>query len=134
MCGEKVMLELFIRHEVGSPPRMRGKAIAAPPLSAARRITPAYAGKRNLARFFAMISLDHPRMCGEKLSFAQTYCLRWGSPPHVRGKAGKRYVGTRGKGITPACAGKSDEFSFKIVAFRDHPRMCGEKFSISCNK
>ena len=30
-------------------------------------------------------------------------------------------------GITPACAGKSEDFKNFVKRFKDHPRMCGEK-------
>ena len=50
-----------------------------------------------------------------------------GSPPHMRGKV-RCFISTSdGNGITPACAGKSLDFALNVDAFRDHPRMCGEK-------
>ena len=58
---------------------------------------------------------------------------RWyavGSPPRVRGKVCFSVQRPLPQGITPACAGKSSG----IVAFwgyhRDHPRVCGEKYSL----
>ena len=50
-----------------------------------------------------------------------------GSPPHVRGKAKKLPPMQTRKGITPACAGKSESAPLVSMVFRDHPRMCGEK-------
>ena len=37
----------------------------------------------------------------------------------------------RPRGITPACAGKSVKVAFSRKMFQDHPRMCGEKYSIN---
>ena len=58
---------------------------------------------------------------------------RWyavGSPPRVRGKVCFSVQRPLPQGISPACAGKSSG----IVAFwgyhRDHPRVCGEKYSL----
>ena len=66
-------------------------------------------------------------MCGEKKVMRGAKDKRMGSPPHVRGKAGRRTSCTGIQRITPACAGKS--FEMKILKRRlwDHPRMCGEK-------
>ena len=51
-----------------------------------------------------------------------------GSPPRVRGKD-SHYQATQSKpGITPACAGKSFPSVSCLLEYRDHPRVCGEKF------
>ena len=66
-------------------------------------------------------------MCGEKCDGMQEIAGLSGSPPHVRGKAGKRsFTGTL-TGITPACAGKSGLQGSSRLLRGDHPRMCGEK-------
>ena len=52
-----------------------------------------------------------------------------GSPPHVRGKVRYSSPIPFDMRITPACAGKSMGESGTADAARDHPRMCGEKFS-----
>lgn len=46
-------------------------------------------------------------MCGEKKVMRGAKDKRMGSPPHVRGKAGRRTSCTGIQRITPACAGKS---------------------------
>ena len=51
---------------LGSPPRMRGKALAFGGESGRAGITPAYAGKSNCNPGSPQHWLDHPRMCGEK--------------------------------------------------------------------
>ena len=67
-------------------------------------------------------------MCGEKRSDSSVRKIYLGSPPHVRGKGGKRQSGSEGLGITPACAGKRSEQGSVHSSREDHPRMCGEKF------
>ena len=52
-------------------------------------------------------SQDHPRVCGEKYSFAHFFSPSLGSPPRVRGKVEWRNP--------------------EIYADEDHPRVCGEK-------
>ena len=46
ICGEKLRVCPALKNPVGSPPRMRGKAFGSAAFLFARRITPAYAGKR----------------------------------------------------------------------------------------
>ena len=50
-----------------------------------------------------------------------------GSPPHVRGKVYEQMLQQAGRGITPACAGKSEYDPSAVRMAKDHPRMCGEK-------
>ena len=56
-------------------------------------------------------------------------CFLPGSPPHVRGKAGKSILACYSFRITPACAGKSRKCGPTCTLFWDHPRVCGEKAS-----
>ena len=46
-------------------------------------------------------------MCGEKAARPVRLMFLQGSPPHVRGKEGRKYMSSYLDGITPACAGKS---------------------------
>ena len=50
-----------------------------------------------------------------------------GSPPRMRGKAGKHRGHVPASRITPAYAGKSPGDENRQDAARDHPRVCGEK-------
>ena len=45
----------------------------------------------------------------------------------MRGKGVKQYTADRVVGITPAYAGKSTVGYEESIAYRDHPRLCGEK-------
>ena len=53
-----------------------------------------------------------------------------GSPPRVRGKVGHAVVVPRPVGITPACAGKRRTADRRRHRRGDHPRVCGEKWSM----
>ena len=66
VCGEKLLTLMSTTPFSGSPPRMRGKVRQAMELDGVKRITPAYAGKRNQSIFPAGRKSDHPRVCGEK--------------------------------------------------------------------
>ena len=48
---------------------MRGKAAILSVSAISLRITPAYAGKRNLNFNNVEVDGDHPRLCGEKTAF-----------------------------------------------------------------
>ena len=66
-------------------------------------------------------------MGGEKcIPFSKSESIT-GSPPRRRGKAGKNGGCDFGDRITPAWAGKSLSGLKKGPAFKDHPRMGGEK-------
>ena len=113
----------------GSPPRVRGKVPEQSSYSQAWGITPACAGKRRRLFTSWVMSRDHPRVCGEKVSSTSPIkCLK-GSPPRMRGKVDLSLKVVRVLGITPACAGKSCPFLRRTSPRRDHPRVCGEKRS-----
>ena len=87
VCGEKSPICLDSLPLVGSPPRMRGKALRRHQGSHRTGITPAYAGKRQMWSMLLASARDHPRVCGEKTSSRQRTVAPSGSPPRVRGKA-----------------------------------------------
>ena len=66
---------------------MRGKAEVPPAKFSAMRITPAYAGKRQIHRSAERPLKDHPRLCGEKWDSIIDWFDGLGSPPPMRGKA-----------------------------------------------
>ena len=106
VCGEKVAHPLYHTRKGGSPPRMRGKAEPEAAPRPALRITPAYAGKRQMVLVALDRSRDHPRVCGEKAQTAQQTETQKGSPPRMRGKAYQYAEYCIGCRITPAYAGK----------------------------
>ena len=126
-CGEKatpLYRGSFIR---GSPPRVRGKAGQRRRSEGYPRITPAGAGKRARAFGVRCGSRDHPRGSGENRMRGDLLSLNKGSPPRVRGKAEVASLMLKGRGITPAGAGKSSRARAHSPPRRDHPRGCGEK-------
>ena len=70
-------------------------------------------------------------MCGEKIHQLLPCRGARGSPPRVRGKVPQRVQWPLQSGITPACAGKSSRQPGAGRWRRDHPRVCGEKFTLS---
>ena len=68
MRGEKYPISGQAVLQLGSPPHARGKE-AHPEFEGSQiRITPACAGKRYFIHHGRILSKDHPRMRGEKLS------------------------------------------------------------------
>ena len=126
-CGEKLIDEIQIEFNSGSPPRMRGKAAYFGGPHAQVRITPAHAGKRQFPMVWVIRLRDHPRACGEKSMLVRRPIAATGSPPRMRGKAGIGLVFMWWGGITPAHAGKSPPCNLHPSPRRDHPRACGEK-------
>ena len=127
MCGEKQAQMDCIQLSLGSPPRMRGKAVPVAAVAVAAGIIPAYAGKRIKLRKRHSICGDHPRVCREKFTFFSRGISQSGSPPRMRGKDhGLQHIAPDA-GITPACAGKRNSWAVHWTIQRDHPRMCGEK-------
>ena len=55
-----------------------------------------------------------------------------GSPPPMRGKGGVKVLSATERRITPAYAGKSQQFPDRFRFLVDHPRLCGEKASVVC--
>ena len=113
--GEKSYRRNRVNINRGSPPLARGKDRKTEEKPTCFGITPACAGKSKVNVTGLGDSEDHPRLRGEKRS-----CLppgRWclGSPPLARGKAASSRLLVMLKRITPACAGKSALFVFKLV-------------------
>ena len=91
---------------------MRGKAASGIHNHAAAGITPAYAGK-------SFVKFGTTEMCK-------------GSPPRMRGKARPWRKHKQEARITPAYAGKSVLRLNHTHINKDHPRVCGEKFTLKC--
>ena len=66
VCGEELCFVVLILSHMGSPPRVRGKAITYVIICQEKGITPACAGKRATAAALRRRRRDHPRVCGEK--------------------------------------------------------------------
>ena len=127
VCGEKSRCPAQSPARRGSPPRVRGKVRSSAVYCTPPRITPACAGKSQIQRGVLYTAEDHPRVCGEKTLRIDVFDASVGSPPRVRGKVHRVSVFVHDHGITPACAGKSAVLARVVIAYRDHPRVCGEK-------
>ena len=106
ICGEKQVSGLARSEPGGSPPHMRGKARPAAAPTSFFGITPAYAGKSRWKNTAALLSRDHPRICGEKSLPPRPMRAQRGSPPRMRGKVTATPANAGATGITPAYAGK----------------------------
>ena len=129
LCGEKGMRAERKSLLAGSPPPMRGKVSPVLVRAIPDRITPAYAGKSTPLYQLSFSAMDHPRLCGEKRRFHCNFQRRLGSPPPMRGKVCTVRCGFLGMGITPAYAGKRFRGQRGSKIYKDHPRLCGEKFT-----
>ena len=105
VCGEKRLLRVSVDPYLGSPPRVRGEAIKKSSVCVMTRITPACAGRSMSCARATILTLDHPRVCGEKARSTLLVQNRLGSPPRVRGEA-LRAPALPVNRITPACAGR----------------------------
>ena len=127
VCGEKPVTTRFASSFWGSPPRMRGKVQLQPWQPTALGITPACAGKSAAQSLDRLCAGDHPRVCGEKVSWGNRHQEGLGSPPRMRGKVISSLQCDFLSGITPACAGKRKRSRLQRSGTGDHPRVCGEK-------
>ena len=126
VCGENLIRAQFVPACPGSPPRVRGKRAVGFALLCGTGITPACAGKTLQLRHCTLQVRDHPRVCGENKEPSAGCGRRPGSPPRVRGKPGQICKRHDGRGITPACAGKTSLDRSGQRNSGDHPRVCGE--------
>ena len=106
---------------------MRGKANLMFRVLRVKGITPAYAGKSQIASNPRRSGRDHPRVCGEKQCVCRFLLSAVGSPPRMRGKGVNPCNQRVAVRITPACAGKSCSGCCSCSCAGDHPRVCGEK-------
>ena len=125
--GEKFHSAAEIDEKMGSPPHRRGKVIVNLILTKGHRITPAWAGKRVCFPASVPPVQDHPRVGGEKHLSGTTDNRPQGSPPRGRGKVGPHSARKIAAGITPAWAGKSQQWPHMCGRSWDHPRVGGEK-------
>ena len=105
---------------------MRGKLAEWVDAANTYRITPADAGKTAYVLYEYIYAWDHPRGCGENHVLRSGQYLSTGSPPRMRGKPTAVLCMFPRHGITPADAGKTNDFPKFKSDFWDHPRGCGE--------
>ena len=94
------------------------------------RIPPPRACRKNLSTLLLLSQgFGSPRACGENIRAGNRQTLRYGSPPHMRGKQAffpsKLLIGR----IIPAHAGKTQSILVRHTPLTDHPRTCGENLA-----
>ena len=109
---------------------MRGKRTHIPKAVIRTGITPAGAGKTTPVIPCVLDGKDHPRRCGENQHLMTDGTNTAGSPPQVRGKPVLYPPSINSFRITPAGAGKTSKKCECIHLPWDHPRRCGENFSL----
>ena len=106
---------------------MRGTVSSNFMKQAQKGITPACAGNSFHPVIIRRIVEDHPRVCGEQLTYDHAEFWANGSPPRVRGTGQPNAMIARSIRITPACAGNSAMLHQLFDYQQDHPRVCGEQ-------
>ena len=131
VCGEHSRVMKSRSNCGGSSPRMRGTPIACRILSAPAGIIPAYAGNTARYRNLRKLYWDHPRVCGEHLTNPWDPMDASGSSPRMRGTPSSSLSSTMSGGIIPAYAGNTLGDGVGDSLGGDHPRVCGEHYSVS---
>ena len=126
VCGEHGAMRCVPAIPRGSSPRMRGTHSRGFARSARTGIIPAYAGNTSNVRSSIVSAWDHPRVCGEHVSLIRSVMYSAGSSPRMRGTPFTTLSRVVVEGIIPAYAGNTCVACSYSVAYRDHPRVCGE--------
>ena len=126
VCGENSRSTRYAFCPSGSSPRVRGKRLRRWAGTQDRGLIPACAGKTNGSELARFSPTAHPRVCGENPR-ASPACPRiLGSSPRVRGKHDRSCQRPQGRGLIPACAGKTTVWQMGGAGRGAHPRVCGE--------
>ena len=107
VCGEHsdtVSRSLVIQ---GSSPRVRGTPTKPMVYNEGMGIIPACAGNTLIPHGKAIMTGDHPRVCGEHIAGVRSIHRGWGSSPRVRGTRLGQFHVVADAGIIPACAGNT---------------------------
>ena len=128
VCGKNYNGFIVLLQFLGSPPRVREELFPGILNTGYRGITPACAGRTPNSLYRKHDSWDHPRVCG-KNSFpcAAKFCNS-GSPPRVREELAMLQSEYAKRGITPACAGRTNVAKRDYGVNGDHPRVCGKNY------
>ena len=126
VCGENPVKHCAEIEPGGSSPRVRGKRIRHRQHFHSNRLIPACAGKTRPSCRASRRAEAHPRVCGENLGELVGGAAFEGSSPRVRGKHHPHQRSRAGKGLIPACAGKTNDDAHKRLTRGAHPRVCGE--------
>ena len=133
VCGEHTVTIQSGTQGQGSSPRMRGAPGRAGHQFDAHGIIPAYAGSTFKQDPLGRITGDHPRVCGEHRSYVYDYSNAEGSSPRMRGALVCIPLSKWLIRIIPAYAGSTVYADVVKALLGDHPRVCGEHFTMSIN-
>ena len=131
MRGERIPRETPEDGGRGSSPHARGTRDELPSVRGDHRIIPACAGNATARRSAPASSPDHPRMRGERFRARFSTSFDTGSSPHARGTPHPQGVERSDWRIIPACAGNACAHWPWASGSPDHPRMRGERVSVS---
>ena len=129
-CGEHPIRIVFPVGFPGSSPRMRGARRWPADSCAHPRIIPADAGSTWNSVLRTSVSKDHPRGCGEHVVMSPSFSPFSGSSPRMRGAPIPFPRIPFPHRIIPADAGSTETHSVPSMRFRDHPRGCGEHYTL----
>ena len=127
VCGEQPLGPLFLSHNLGSSPRVRGTGPVRLDPSHRQRFIPACAGNSGLKRVPQSRLPVHPRVCGEQFINTGVDIAGVGSSPRVRGTGARAREPCLVGRFIPACAGNSVRPVTAVLFSPVHPRVCGEQ-------
>ena len=130
-CGDKFDTFPGKLPGTGSPPRMRGQVSAVSMSQPDIGITPADAGTRRVRQIICISFRDPPRGCGDKHQSDSMRFVVWGSPPRMRGQVSLIRCRSMSLRITPADAGTSNIWSWRIQYDRITPADAGTRLRLS---
>ena len=110
----------------GSPPRARGRPLAARSRAVPHGLTPACAGTSTASPHSVVRTGAHPRVRGDVRAANSALTAVSGSPPRARGRLVQSDLVAVATGLTPACAGTSDCSPNTSRPARAHPRVRGD--------
>ena len=126
VCGEHNIAHDADVTLAGSSPRMRGTLASANFTILLTGIIPAYAGNTVFRGNSEGYRRDHPRVCGEHITYAVEGASSQGSSPRMRGTHYIPVAHVPRDGIIPAYAGNTFLCRKSAHSPWDHPRVCGE--------
>ncbi len=126
-CGEQTLVIDQAQYWAGPSPRVRGAGLQRVRRRPVEGTIPAGAGSSRPRGRARRICRDHPRGCGEQVSYLASWALGQGPSPRVRGAVGAGPPEVPVVGTIPAGAGSSDSRPIPRCRRGDHPRGCGEQ-------
>ena len=115
----------------GSSPRVRGTRDGHRHAALPVRFIPACAGNARRVTWATGSVTVHPRVCGERPALMNVAAATIGSSPRVRGTRLVDHEALAARRFIPACAGNAITTAFCLAISAVHPRVCGERHTLS---